>query len=305
MNGENRHIAMKVIVCLVCLLLVIAAVIVAVMLDRADMLPSIFPKPTKPETQPTISETVPATGTETEPEETEGNKKPEGTAGSDVEDQVVTPTLPQDTPSAEVTVPTEKDPVTCETVVTLPCRVEGYDLVIEKLAPYDGMYVEDGSNQNVADVAMILVRNEGDYPVEYAEIAMEHGDESRIYRISALPAGESMVVQEQTRQSVPEKAPSACKALVVQRAQMGMAAEQVSVTENGDGTLTVRNLTDKMIPTVRIFYKYYMKNEDVFVGGIAFTVRITRLGAGSETTIQPSHYTSDSSRIVMVSTYEE
>ena len=181
--------------------------------------------------------------------------------------------------------------MTGETVVTLPCRVEGYDLVIEKLAPYNGMYVEDGSNQNVADVAMILVRNEGDYPVEYAEIAMEHGDESRIYRISALPAGESMVVQEQTRQGVPEKAPSACKALVVQRAQMGMAAEQVSVTENGDGTLTV--------------YKYYMKNEDMFVGGIAFTVRITRLGAGSETTIQPSHYTSDSSRIVMVSTYEE
>ena len=78
MNGENRHIAMKVLVCLICLLLVIAAVIVAVMLDKADMLPSIFPKPTKPETQPTISETVPGT----EPEETEGNKKPEGTAGS-------------------------------------------------------------------------------------------------------------------------------------------------------------------------------------------------------------------------------
>lgn len=300
MNGENRHIAMKVLVCLACLLLVIAAVIVAVMLDRADMLPSIFPKPTRQETQPTSSETVPGTDAETE-----GNKKPEGEEGNDVEEDVVTPTLPQDTPSAEVTVPTEKDPVTGETVVTLPCRVEGYDLVIEKLAPYDGMYVEDGSNQNVADVAMILVRNEGDYPVEYAEIAMEHGDESRIYRICALPAGESMVVQEQTRQGVPEKAPSACKALVVQRAQMGMAAEQVSVTENGDGTLTVRNLTDKMIPTVRIFYKYYMKNEDVFVGGIAFTVRITRLGAGSETTIQPSHYTSDSSRIVMVSTYEE
>ena len=292
MNGENRFLAGKILAVLICLALIVAAVAVAVMLDRADMLPSFFEKPTKQATLPTESVEM----TEVETTEAKPTEK--------VEDVVVTPTLPDENQSSQVTVPTEKDPVTGENVISLPCRVEGYDLVIEKLAPYNGLYVEDGSNQIVQDVAMILVRNEGDYPVEYAEIAMAHGDQQLIYKISALPAGESMVVQEQTRQSVPEAMPSGCTALVVQRAQVGMASEQVSVTDNGDGTLTVRNLTDKVIPTVRIFYKYYMNNEDVFVGGIAFTVRITRLGAGSETTIQPSHYTSDSSRIVMVSTYE-
>ena len=40
------------------------------------------------------------------------------------------------------------------------------------------------------------------------------------------------------------------------------------------------------------------------MGGIAFTVRISRLGAGARVTIQPSHYTSQTSRVVMVLTYD-
>ena len=67
--------------------------------------------------------------------------------------------------------------------------------------------------------------------------------------------------------------------------------------------LFIKNLTNKEIPTVRVFYKYYMKDERIFVGGISFTVRLTRLGAGETITIQPSHFTSSTSRVVMVSTY--
>ena len=85
---------------------------------------------------------------------------------------------------------------------------------------------------------------------------------------------------------------------------MEMSESKVQVIDNGDNTLTVKNLTNKTIPTVRVFYKYYMEEEDVFVGGIAFTVRITRLSAGASVTVQPSHYTSTTSRVVMVLTYD-
>ena len=83
-----------------------------------------------------------------------------------------------------------------------------------------------------------------------------------------------------------------------------MSESQVRVTENGNNTLSIRNLTNKSIPTVRVFYKYYMKEEGVFVGGIAFTVRLTRLGAGATVTVQPAHYNSQTCRVVMVLTYD-
>ena len=130
------------------------------------------------------------------------------------------------------------------------------------------------------------------------------GQGELLFDISALPAGEKLVVQEKTGKTISESKVTSASALVVQRADMEMSRDKVRVTDNGDNTLTVQNLTDETIATVRVFYKYYMKNEGIYVGGIAFTVRITRLAPGASVTVQPSHYTSQTSRVVMALTYD-
>ena len=85
---------------------------------------------------------------------------------------------------------------------------------------------------------------------------------------------------------------------------MEMSESKVQVTDNGDNTLTVKNLSNETIPTIRVFYKYYMEDEKLFIGGIAFTVRVSMLGAGASVEIQPSHYASRTSRVVMILTYD-
>ena len=211
---------------------------------------------------------------------------------------------PTDLPSA-IVIPSQKDPETGdEMAMSFPCQIPGYDLVIEKLAPYDGMFVEDGSNADIENVAMLMVKNDGSFPVEYTQIRVACGEEELLFDVSALPVGERLVVQEKGGKSIPEGGATSASVLVVQRADMEMSESKVKVTDNGNNTLTIRNLTDETIPTVRLFYKYYMDEEQLFVGGIAFTVRITKLGAGASVTIQPSHYTSRSGRVVMVLTYD-
>jgi hypothetical protein len=149
-----------------------------------------------------------------------------------------------------------------------------------------------------------MVENKGQFPVEYTQICVNYGQEKLLFDISALPVGEKLVVQEKTGKPIPDAKATAATAMVVQRADMEMAEGKVQVTDNGDNTLTIKNLTDETIPAVRVFYKHYMEEEDIFVGGIAFTVRVARLGAGASMTIQPSHYTSQTSRLVMVLTYD-
>ena len=211
---------------------------------------------------------------------------------------------PKDLPPV-VTIPSEKDPQTGEPEgLSFPCKVPQYGLVIEKVAPYNGMFVEDGTNANIENVAMLMVSNNGDFPVEYTQIMLTYGQEELLFDISALPVGQKLVVQEKNGKPIPADKADAATALVVQRADMEMSEDQVQVTDNGDNTLTIRNLTNKTIPTIRVFYKYYMEDENVFVGGIAFTVRVTRLGGNGSITIQPSHYTSETSRVVMVLTYD-
>lgn len=189
--------------------------------------------------------------------------------------------------------------------VRFPCTIPGYDLVIERIAPYSGQYLEDGSNAEISQVAMLLIRNDGSYPVEFAEIAVTYGETQLLFDVAALPAGERLVVQEKNAAPIPEGVPNGCSVLVSRRAAMDMSSSEVSVVDNGDNSLTVRNLTDQTIPTVRVFYKYFDQQSGVFVGGIAYTAGITRLAGDSSITVYPSHFNSQSSRIVMVLTYDE
>ena len=288
----NKKTRMKLLIIGACLLILLAAIIIAVVLDTRS-----------PEPVLGFFQTDPTNATDG----TDGTDGTEGTTGTDNGTTAPTdaPVAPPNDLPPTVTIPPDVDPGTGEDIgISFPCQVPGYGLTIEKMAPYSGMFVEDGTNAEVKGVAMLLVSNDGDYPLEYTQICITCGEEELLFDISALPVGEKLVVQEKNGKTISEAKADSATALVVQRAEMGMSETQVRVTDNGNNTLTIENLTDETIPTVRVFYKYYMEDEDVFVGGIAFTVRITRLGAGATVTIQPSHYTSQSSRVVMVLTYD-
>lgn len=289
MNEKNR---LKILVGVLCVVLLILAAVVALILDSRSPDP-IFG----------IFQTEPTTSTEDTQDPTDSTGGPsQGTETPDPTEEQLPP--PEEQPPA-VVIPPEKDPQTGEELgISFPCQIPGYDMTIEKFAPYNGMFVEDGSNANIKNVAMLLVANNSDYPVEYTQIRVMCGQEELLFDISALPAGEKLVVQEKTGKTISESKATSASALVVRRAQMDMSENKVQVVDNGDNTITIKNLTSETIPTVRVFYKYYMEDEKLFVGGIAFTVRISRLGAGASITIQPSHYTSRTSQVVMVLTYD-
>ena len=250
--------------------------------------------PTKPSAQEPTNPTVQNPTPPTEP------VPPETTLPA------VTPTVPDDIEGAPtVTLPTETNPDTGENVgVQLPCEVPGESLLIEKIAPYSGIYVEDGTNSTVENVAMMLVTNIGDAPVEFTVINAQYEGGELLFHLSTLPAGASAVVQAQGAAAIPDGKLLGCTATVIHRGDLSMSDTQVTVVDNGDGSLTVTNLTEQTIPTVRVFYKYYMEQENLFVGGISFTAKLNQLGAGESITLRPAHYSAGSSRVMMVTVYD-
>ena len=232
----------------------------------------------------TTAPTTPENTTPTTPNGQETIVKPDDT--TDVPPQVV---IPDTNPE--------------EAGLQFPAEVPGHNMTIEKLADYSGLFVEDGSNRQVDNVAMLLVKNTGTAAVEYTEVVVKFAQETLVFHITALAPGAQVVVQEKDCKPMPTTEALEASALVVHRAQMVIAPE-VSITDNGDNSLTIQNLTDKAIPTVRVFYKYYMQEEGVYVGGIAFTVRITNLDANSSVVVQPAHYISATSRVVMAQVYD-
>lgn len=183
-------------------------------------------------------------------------------------------------------------------VLSFPCTLEGYGLVLEKLFPYEGIFLEDGTGRKVSGVAMLQVKNGGSLPVEYCELKLSFAGEELSFSLSALPAGATVLVQEKTGKALPESAPTGAVATVIPRDRLELSEDRVRVKDNGDGSLTVTNLTGEDLSEVRIFYKYC--KEGVYLGGIAFSLRVNGLSAKKSVTLKPAHFTSGECRVVMV-----
>lgn len=189
-------------------------------------------------------------------------------------------------------------------VVTLPYTIPNTSLTIQKIAGYDGIFLEDGSDSSVSGICSIVLKNTGSMDVEFARITLSCNGTPLTFELSDLPSGAVVVAQEINQTAYQDGVYRDCSADIAEIDGLEQSAGQISVRENGDGSLTVTNITDKRIPCVRVFYKFYMSDEDIYVGGITYTAKLTDLEAEGSYTIIPSHYSLGYSKVVMIRTYD-
>jgi hypothetical protein len=113
-----------------------------------------------------------------------------------------------------------------------------------------------------------------------------------------------MIILEADAKAFQNGAYSDCAAEISSMDKLVMSSAQIYVEENGKGGLLVTNLTKENIPCVRIFYKYYMDDVEVYVGGITYTAKLVDLKAGKSIVVTPSHYYAGFSKVLMVKTYD-
>ena len=189
--------------------------------------------------------------------------------------------------------------------ISFPYAIGDTGLTLKKLGSYDGIYIEDGSDTQVSNVCVILLENTRDTVAEYAKVSLTLEGRTLTFEASAIPPKATVVVQESQKAAWSEGTCYSCTADVARLDAFQLSQDQVKVEDNGDGSLTVTNLTDQEIPAVRLFYKFYMPEEDVYVGGIAYTAKITELAGKASVTVTPSHYVSGSAKVLMVRTYDQ
>lgn len=213
-------------------------------------------------------------------------------------------TAPLETTPPEIlsTVPPVLPPAS--TAIELPYTIPGTELVILKVADYSGIYLEDGSDGNVSGIAVALLCNTGDEAIEYVDVTMVYEDKTLVFKASAIPAGARIAVQEMNKVSCSDGALLECSASIAALETLDLAEDALKLEDNGDNSITITNLTNEEIVTVRVFYKYYLEDEATFIGGITYTAKISNLKPQESIVVTPSHYTSEGSVVVMVRTYD-
>lgn len=186
--------------------------------------------------------------------------------------------------------------------VNFPYTIPNSKLVVTKYNSYDGAFIEDGSNKNVSKVAAVAIQNNSEKAVTYGSFKMKAGKKNLEFTFSTIPAGATVVVLEKNKKTYSKEDCRYVDSMAAYSDKLSLAKSEVSVKKGKKNGIIVKNLTDKKIPCVRVFYKYIMQ-KNVYVGGITYTAKIEDLGAGKSTTVYPKHFVKDGSEVMMVRTY--
>lgn len=210
------------------------------------------------------------------------------------------PQLPEVVETEDVGAP-ETEAVQIEQVETVSMEL-GYDLTITDIGRYAGVYMEDGSDEIVSNVLMIVVTNNGDAAVQYAEVSVAAGEETASFTLSTLPAGKSVVLLEQNRMEFSadaEYTDGAAQNVALFAEPLSLCEDQFSI-QILDGGFNIINISGEDITQpITVYYKNC--SSDMYYGGITYRVRLEEGMKNEEIKqIMSDHFSAKGSKIMFV-----
>jgi hypothetical protein len=174
-------------------------------------------------------------------------------------------------------------------------------VTIESIAKYTGIYMEDGTDEVVSGVMMLILNNDSDKDLQYAEITLTYEDGTKAeFTVTNLPDGQKVVLLEKNRLQYRTDKPKTAEAkntVFVDAFTMHIDTIQISGLQ---GMLNVKNISGKDI-SGDIYVYYKNSATDLLYGGITYRSKVSGgLKAGEIRQITAGHYNPKSSSIVMV-----
>ena len=186
--------------------------------------------------------------------------------------------------------------------VTLQEYALGKGLTLVEVGKYTGVYMEDGTDEIVSNVLMVIVRNDGQQDIQYAEITVPTSGAEAKFSLSTLPVGESIVLLEQNRMvwSDDENYTSAAaQNIALFTDSMDLCEDLISI-QALDGVVNITNISGADISGDIVIY-YKNASSDLLYGGITYRVRLEGgLKADEIRQITASHFSENGSRIMFV-----
>lgn len=171
---------------------------------------------------------------------------------------------------------------------------------------YSGDYVEDGSDEPVQNVLALLVENDGEELLEYAQLCLPLGDGYAYFDLSGLPAQGKCIVLARERVAYSD-AMTPGEPTVVQAAPLGEHA----VTDFGaefrlsaaDSVLNLTNVSGRAVESdVSVCYKNY--RDGLYWGGIAYRAGFAGGFREGETRQSIQRHFSEAASVILYMIYE-
>ncbi len=181
----------------------------------------------------------------------------------------------------------------------LPYKIGDTGLVIESIGSFEGPFVEDASDDELENVAAMVITNTSDKMVQYSSInfAVKRGKDIN-FVITNLPANTSVIVFETNRFCFEGNETISYSDDITAFMERDIHSSEVSVSA-ADNLVSLTNNTDKTIDTAYVYYKLYVDG-GVYLGGITYRAKITDVEPGTTRTQGSSHYFTNNSQVLTV-----
>lgn len=183
-----------------------------------------------------------------------------------------------------------------------PCAVSGTELMALQLAAYEGPFLENASQREVANTAALVVENTGSF-LETGAVVLEIEDTRLVFELFDVPPMGRVLVLEKDGKAFATGAVTGCYGWEMEWYPEDMG--HITAEDAGGMRLTVTNHSDCSVPVAKICYRTRDPGSGMFLGGVSYSFEIRDLQPGEQRTVTPPHYASGSSQILYVTTWVE
>ncbi|MBQ6067356.1 MAG: hypothetical protein IJK89_11120 [Clostridia bacterium] len=203
----------------------------------------------------------------------------------------------------EAAAPTSSGAV--QTDVPAADKTDGTELlpgvIVSGPYPFSGRFVEDGSDEEVEDIAAVRLTNTGGEDYQYLEFTVVTQTASYAFAASSVHAGTAMTVLNKEKLPCREgetAVAAECPVHAGYQTPPSMLGDMFELKQ-ATGSFSIRNVTgEDLAGTITVYYK--CTDENGWFGGITFRTVLNGLAAGQEQWMPAEHM----GRVVFV-TYEE
>lgn len=187
--------------------------------------------------------------------------------------------------------------------VSFPVTLPDSGLIAEELRLYQGAYWEDGSGDFVENVAALMIRNPTDRMIAFASFVVDTPEGELYFFAYRLPPKSRCLVLEYNRMTCDPGKIQACQELIVRWDAQELSREQVDYVGLGP-LMTIVNRDSRRLDHVTVWYKQYVKAEDYYLGGVAYSAHLFYVQPQERRTVTPEFYDAAHARIVAIESGE-
>jgi hypothetical protein len=189
-----------------------------------------------------------------------------------------------------------------ETTSPIPSEVDlGHGLRLVRMSSVAGVFPEDGKDEFLPEIFCATIQNTTGQTLSIGRVELTINRESYIFEITSIPPGASVHAYEMRRKPAPTTVAEfhgECLFATYREEEPTRDPTRLEIKVEDSG-IRVKNLTEENIEgPVYIYYKSVQN--DIFVGGITYRVKLTGLSAGDEVTLRAGHATAEYTRIMYV-----